>query len=67
MAPDAIAISAPSDISINIYKSFISKWNRVLKGHSDILIGKDNSLKDGYFIPFAIGLLSQEDKNDAII
>lgn len=66
-APEAIAIGAPSDISVDIYKSFIDKWTGVLKGHYDILIGKDSPLKDGYFIPFASGLLSQEDKNEAII
>ncbi len=65
-APEAIAIGAPSDISVDIYKSFIDKWTGVIKGHYDILIGKNSPLKDGYFIPFANGILSQEDKNDAI-
>jgi hypothetical protein len=66
-APEAIAIGAPSDISVSVYKSLIDKWSSVLEGQYDIVIGKDSILKMGYFIPFANGVLNQHDKNDAII
>jgi hypothetical protein len=58
MAPEAIAIGAPSDISIDVYKSLIDKWSEVLDGEYDMVIGKDSTLKMGYFIPFTNGLLS---------
>jgi hypothetical protein len=66
-APEAIAIGAPSDISIDVYKSLIDKWSEVLDGEYDMVIGKDSTLKMGYFIPFTNGLLSRSDKNEAIL
>lgn len=66
-APEAITIGAPSDISIDIYKSLIEKWSDVLDGQYDMVIGKDSALKLGYFIPFANGILNRNDKNDAIL
>jgi hypothetical protein len=65
-APEAITIGAPSDISVQIYKSLMEKWRDVVNGGYDEVIGEDNILKSGFFIPFAHGLLSQDDKNDAI-
>jgi hypothetical protein len=66
-APEAIAIGAPSDISIKVYKSLIDKWASVLDGHYDVVIGKGSTLKMGYFIPFVHGILNRQDKNEAII
>jgi hypothetical protein len=65
-APEAITIGAPSDISVQIYKSLMEKWPGVISGQFDMVIGDNNIIKSGYFIPFAHGLLSQKDKNDAI-
>jgi hypothetical protein len=65
-APEAIAIGAPSDISIKVYKSLIDKWTSVMDGHYDMVIGKGSTLKMGYFIPFASGILNCNDKNKAI-
>jgi hypothetical protein len=66
-APEAIAIGAPIDISIEVYKSLINKWSAVLDGEYDMVIGKDSTLKLGYFIPFVNGILNHTDKNDVII
>jgi hypothetical protein len=65
-APEAITIGVPSDISVQIYKSLMEKWRDVVTGHYDVVIGENNVLKTGYFIPFANGLLTQKEKNDAI-
>lgn len=44
----------------------MEKWRDVVNGGFDEVIGEDNILKTGFFIPFAHGLLTQDDKNDAI-
>jgi hypothetical protein len=44
----------------------MEKWRGVINGHFDMVIGEENIIKTGYFILFAHGLLSQDDKNDAI-
>jgi hypothetical protein len=66
-APEAIAIGAPSDISIDVYKSLINRWPEVIDGDYDMVIGKESTLKMGYFIPFNNGILNRKDKNEAII
>jgi hypothetical protein len=65
-APEAIAIGAPSDISIDVYKSLINRWPDVIDGDYDMVIGKESTLKMGYFIPFINGILNRADKNEAI-
>jgi hypothetical protein len=39
-APEAIAIGAPSDISIDVYKSLINRWPEVMDGDYDMVIRK---------------------------
>jgi hypothetical protein len=65
-APEAIAIGAPSDISIDVYKSLINRWPEVMDGDYDMVIRKESTLKMGYFIPFINGILNRTDKNEAI-
>jgi hypothetical protein len=57
----------PSDISIDVYKSLINRWPEVIDGDYDMVIGKDSTLKMGYFIPFINGILNRTDKNEAIL
>jgi hypothetical protein len=65
-APEALAIGAPSDISIDVYKSLLEKWEGIKNGEYDILIGDESLLKDGYFIPFSNNLLNCESRNQAV-
>ncbi len=65
-APEALAIGAPSDISIAVYKSLIEKWDGIRNGEYDFLIGEESLLRDGYFIPFSSNLLNRESRNQAV-
>jgi hypothetical protein len=66
-APEALAIGAPSDISIAVYKSLLEKWKGIHNGEYDIVIRKDSLLKDGFFIPFSNSLLNLESRNTTVI
>jgi hypothetical protein len=37
-----------------------------MDGDYDMVIGKESTLKMGYFIPFINGILNRTDKNEAI-
>jgi hypothetical protein len=39
-ASEVLAISAPSDISIEVYKCLMEKWQEVFDGEHDLSIGK---------------------------
>ncbi len=66
-APEALAIGASSDISVEVCKSLMEKWQEVIDGEHDLAIGKDSALKSGFFIPFAGGILSRKEKNEGIM
>jgi hypothetical protein len=66
-APEALAIGAPSDISIAVYKSLLEKWEGIQNGEFDIIIGEASLLKDGYFIPFSNNLLNRDARNKAVL
>jgi hypothetical protein len=66
-APEALAIGASSDISVEVCKSLMEKWEEVIDGEHDLAISKDSALKSGFFIPFAGGILNRKEKNEAIM
>jgi hypothetical protein len=66
-APEALAIGASSDISVEVCKSLMEKWQEAIDGEHDLAIGKDSALKSRFFIPFAGGILNRKEKNEAIM
>jgi hypothetical protein len=66
-APEAIAIGAPCDISIAVYKSLVDKWSGIMDGEYDVVIGDDSVLKEAYFIPFSHNLLNKKSRNKAVL